>query len=306
MFKEKSPSAAVAQKGQQILLSKLKRSVKDRYSGISWQNPVFRRVLPLLDIADLGLRRASGRGRLPRYSHRIRSTGIGGQFGGKRFAESGADFASLVRRLADVKPGTDTLEVGCGCGRIALALTDYLDYARYTGIDVDSVSIESCKHNPVLTKAGFRFLSADVTNDLYNPNGQVTAREYVFPFSDGAFDVVFLHSVFTHMLPEEVGRYIEEIGRVLRSGGRCVFTTFLSDFGEGKGSPSFPYDHGSYCLHQKRMPQKAIAYPLAYFDTACDRLGMPRHAALTGTWRQDPSVTPDIELSQDVLLYERD
>src|SRR3954452_23014549 len=39
--------------------------------------------------------------------------------------------------------------------------------------------------------------------------------------------LVFLCSVFTHMMPNEAANYIGEIARVLKPGGRCVVTYFL-------------------------------------------------------------------------------
>lgn len=285
--------------------SELKRKVKSLYAGVSWQNPLFRKVLPVLDIADLCLRHVYGRRYLPRYSYRIRSNGIKGQFGGRRFVESGAEIASLLRRLGNIDQQTDVLDIGCGCGRVAFALADYLGHARYTGMDVDRISIEACRNNPLLDRNGFHFLRADVANDLYNLEGQVKAREYTFPFPDDTFDVVFLHSVFTHMLPEEVARYTREISRVLRSGGRCIFTTFLADFGIGEGELSFPHDCGSYCLHQEITPLKAVSYRLNYLDAVCADQYMSRHTLLTGMWRQGVSTKPDTKLSQDVLLYEK-
>lgn len=288
------------------MLSKLKRSIKASYTGISWQSPLVQSVLPFVDVADSGVRLLSGRGHLPRYSRRIRSNGVRGQFGGRKFAETGAGFVSLIRRIADLDPETDVLEVGCGCGRIALALDAHLEGGRYTGMDVDGVSIEACKHNPVLAEAGFHFLLMDVRSELYNPDGELTAREYVFPFSEEAFDLVLLHSVITHMLPEEVEHYIEEFGRIIRPGGVLVFSAFLADYGIGKGSLRFPYDHGSHRLHQERMPRKAVSYPLDYLDTVCTRKGMfRRRQALVGDWRCDASVTQDVELDKDLLLYER-
>jgi len=59
------------------------------------------------------------------------------------------------------------------------------------------------------------------------PGGQINPKKFVFPYADSSFDLVFLTSVFTHMLPEDVKRYMEEISRVLKSGGRSVVTYFL-------------------------------------------------------------------------------
>ena len=61
----------------------------------------------------------------------------------------------------------------------------------------------------------------------YNPTGHYLNSEYRLPFPDGDFGVVFLCSVFTHMLPDGVANYIREISRVLKRGGRCVSSFFL-------------------------------------------------------------------------------
>ena len=66
-------------------------------------------------------------------------------------------------------------------------------------------------------------------NTHYNPGGEIEALRYRFPYDDGQSDVVFAASVFTHMKPENVTRYFAEAGRVLRRGGRCLFSFFLLD-----------------------------------------------------------------------------
>ena len=43
----------------------------------------------------------------------------------------------------------------------------------------------------------------------------------------GGRDVAFLTSVFTHMLPEDVEHYLDELARVLKPGGRTLITWFL-------------------------------------------------------------------------------
>jgi ubiquinone/menaquinone biosynthesis C-methylase UbiE len=52
-------------------------------------------------------------------------------------------------------------------------------------------------------------------------------RNHTLPFRENTFDLVFLMSVFTHMLPDDMKRYLEEISRVLKLGGRCLITFFL-------------------------------------------------------------------------------
>lgn len=62
---------------------------------------------------------------------------------------------------------------------------------------------------------------------MYNPVGIKDINKFRLPFPDNAFDVVVLFSVFTHMKPQEVKYYLEEIYRVLKREGRCLATFVL-------------------------------------------------------------------------------
>lgn len=45
-----------------------------------------------------------------------------------------------------------------------------------------------------------------------------------------SFDFVFLTSVFTHLLPEDMNNYFSEVVRVLTHARRCLITYFLLTF----------------------------------------------------------------------------
>ena len=62
---------------------------------------------------------------------------------------------------------------------------------------------------------------------MYNPKGNVKTLDFVFPHPDKSFELVFLISVFTHLRAKKVRHYLDEISRVLKSGGRCLCTCFL-------------------------------------------------------------------------------
>ena len=68
-----------------------------------------------------------------------------------------------------------------------------------------------------------------IHNAQYNPRGKQRACEYVFPYGDKSFDVALAASLFTHLRPFEGERYLEEVSRVLRPGGRLLGTWFLID-----------------------------------------------------------------------------
>jgi SAM-dependent methyltransferase len=141
-----------------------------------------------------------------------------------RFGEGFVEY--FLRPRAMLTPDGAILDLGCGNGSVARALTRYLlPGGRYEGLDVHAVSIEWLKER-YAPYPNFGFTHANVYNKMYNPQGRHRASEYKLPFSDGLFDVVLLKSVFTHIVPADVRRYLKR-NRALRTGGRSVITYFL-------------------------------------------------------------------------------
>lgn len=274
--------------------------------GASWQNPVVNGALRLLDPVDALARRSRGLSDLPSYSIRVRSNGVRGQFGGATFAERGAHFVELLRTHADLRKDARVLEIGCGCGRIAIALARYLEGGTYTGVDIDPIVIKACEDNAAFDSRPFTFKLLSVQNDEYNRTGSDRAESFRFPYADSSFDTIFLVSVFTHMLPDAVANYVQEIGRLLVPGGRCVFTAFLMDFGTSGPRRDFAFDRGSYRTIHATLPEKAVGYQSAFFDEAFARAGARAvRSPRLGSWRGGESVRPTIDFPQDVLVYER-
>jgi ubiquinone/menaquinone biosynthesis C-methylase UbiE len=116
------------------------------------------------------------------------------------------------------------------------------------------------------------------------------------PYCDGEFDLVFLCSVFTHMMPAGVTNYSHEIARVLKPGGRCVVTYFLLNDDNLKrmvtGKPVFNFSHpfqGCRVLDAAN-PTQAVALPEAWVREAWRSAGM-RVAEMTfGFWPGAPDV----------------
>jgi ubiquinone/menaquinone biosynthesis C-methylase UbiE len=130
--------------------------------------------------------------------------------------------------FAGLQPDGRVLDIGCGNGRMAVALTDYLTpEGRYEGFDVIPDCIDECRRRVGAEFPNFAFHLIDVYNKGYNPEGTVQANDLRFPYEDEQFDLAMLYSVFTHMLPEGIEHYFSEIARVLKSGGRMLATYFL-------------------------------------------------------------------------------
>ncbi|MBZ0096586.1 MAG: class I SAM-dependent methyltransferase [Sulfuricella sp.] len=155
---------------------------------------------------------------------------------------------------AQLKPNENILDVGCGIGQKALALAKYLNSnGSYDGIDIVPKGIKWCAEN-YKKFPNFRFQLADLYSAHYNPKGKQKASEYRFPYEDETFDLVFLSSVFTHMLPKDMENYFSEIARVLRKGGRSVTTYFLLN---------------PESLRRMDMQMNTIKVPFIYESEAC-------------------------------------
>ena len=127
----------------------------------------------------------------------------------------------------ELAPDGRVLDIGCGPGRIAARLTRHLEGGSYEGFDIVPRSISWCQRKTSARHPSFRFQHADIRNPEYNPTGSQEARAYTFPYPDGEFDLALAASVFTHMRPREIERYVSEAGRVLRPGGRLLASFFL-------------------------------------------------------------------------------
>jgi SAM-dependent methyltransferase len=122
------------------------------------------------------------------------------------------------------------LDVGCGVGRLAIGLSRQPGTLKhYQGIDVSPASIAWCQRHIAPRAPGFDFTHIDARNSRYNPGGQAISGQFRLPFDDGAFDIIYLYSVFSHMTLEDVGRYLEEYQRLLSEGGHIFLTAFVEE-----------------------------------------------------------------------------
>lgn len=193
-------------------------------------------------------------------------------------------------------PTAKVLDVGCGIGRIARPLTGYLtDSAEYRGFDIVKEGILWCQQNITPRFPNFEFKLSDVYNKYYNPTGTVRACDYKFPFDDGYFDFVFLTSVFTHMLPEDVENYLCEISRVLKKHSTCTITFFLLNdqtrqlIYSNNDTINFGYKISDTCFStDNETPETALAYDEEFIIKIYQRYKLRIIKAIEyGGWRRN-------------------
>jgi SAM-dependent methyltransferase len=257
-------------------------------------------TVPLRNLTDLMSRALRGKLHLP--PKHVRDVGDGD------FEATGAEFLGHFIG-AGLAPSHRVLDIGCGCGRMALPLTRYLhNDGSYIGMDVAYEPVAWCQRHITRRHPQFRFYHADLHNARYNPTGTSRAAEYSFPFDDGSFDFIFLTSVFTHMLPDGVERYAQELARLLAPAGKALATFFLCNeaqqrlAAQGRSRFAFPVAHGVYRISDKAIPESAVAFEESYVRRLFGDHGLQIAEPVSyGTW----SGRPDGRSIQDIVVLSR-
>jgi SAM-dependent methyltransferase len=169
--------------------------------------------------------------------------------------------------MAGLRPDHDVLDVGCGVGRTARYLCDYLDEgARYEGFDIVEPLITWCQTQITPLFPNFQFQLVPLFNSAYRPDESLpSASEMKFPYPDDSFDFSFAHSLFTHLTLEASSNYLSEVHRVLRHRG-VSYTTWLL-FEEDPSTSVTPLiahmrldPSGNFALYDPDIPDDAIGY----------------------------------------------
>jgi SAM-dependent methyltransferase len=224
------------------------------------------------------------------------------------FETSGAEFMTCLRLLAGLRPSDSVLDIGCGCGMMALQLEPFLlPNATYVGIDVHKGSIDWCRRTIGRRRATFSFARLDVVNARYTPRANLAASQARFPTADGTIRVVIAKSVFTQMRPDDVRSYLDEAARVLAPSGVMLASLFLltpeqeQRSKRGLSHPDFRWGTQDWRYVQRASPESASAFSERWLlDTLADAGLKVRGQIQYGTW----SGLPDGLTFQDLVVLE--
>jgi len=202
----------------------------------------------------------------------------------------GAEFLGHYVRIGGLKPHHRVLDIGCGIGRMAVPLTQYLDEtACYEGVDPVNEGIEWCTRNISQVYPNFRFCHVDIAHELYNPDGTVKGSEIVLPFKESTFDFVTMISVATHLPLKEIEAYAREVMRLLAPGGKLFVTAFLVAEGDVEAPTARPHfqpgkDEGSW-IADPAAPLGAIGFDMPLVPDALKAAGLRVDLVSLGHWR---------------------
>ncbi|SEL52538.1 Methyltransferase domain-containing protein [Bosea lupini] len=201
----------------------------------------------------------------------------------------GAEFLGHFVRIGRLQPHERVFDIGCGIGRMAVPLTQYLDPERgsYDGVDPVMDGILWCAQTISPAYPRFRFQRLDIAHPLYNPQGSLPGNEVRFGFANQSFDFITMTSVATHLPPEELVVYLHEAARLLAPGGRLFLTAFALD-GQSTGQERLKFRRwgegpGWYAIEE--APLAAAGIDAGFLLEHATQAGLAVERLDPGHWR---------------------
>ncbi len=185
------------------------------------------------------------------------------------------------------------MDVGCGIGRVAVAMSKRLRQIKYTGFDVVKYGILWCRKR-FSALPDYRFVHANILNTFYNPRGSEAGSGYRFPVPDSTADFVCATSVFTHLPAADVAHYLKETRRCMKRGGKAYFTVFILDSESrarvdlGVTMFKFQHPHQGAFLETLEEPDLGVGYDKSAFEAMVAGAGLEVVAFYPGHWRKLP------------------
>lgn len=205
-----------------------------------------------------------------------------------------------------LKPHHRVLDYGCGLGRLAIPLSAFLDAERgsYRGVDTDRECVER-NARVFAAHDNIQFEHVNLFSTMYNPDGgsfdQLEGQDF-----GGPFDLAFLFSVFTHILPEDCDQLLRTLCGQLAPGAELFCSWFLLNevthqaMVDGTASRNFWSPHGVARVQFPNVPEGAVAYEESDVLERLAAAGLTDVRIHYGKWRgcEDSWIYQDIVLAR--------
>lgn len=150
------------------------------------------------------------------WNHRRRDVAV--HFGyyderASRHAEALDNLNFVLAKLAQIQPGEQVLDAGCGLGNACFWLAEHRQ-AQVTGLNIVASQIAGCKKNAVRHPSSVTYRPEFIQGDFCK-----------MPFSENTFDVVWACESVCHAA--EKSDFYKEAFRVLKPGGRLVMAEYM-------------------------------------------------------------------------------
>jgi SAM-dependent methyltransferase len=225
------------------------------------------------------------------------------------FLKIGKQFFEHFQKYCEFTPDSSILDIGSGIGRMAIPFTEFLSpKGRYEGFDIVKIGVDWCTKNISSRFPNFNFKLIPLRNDLYRLDTNEKAGDLQFPYPTESFDFVFLTSVFTHMLPNDVENYISEIKRVLKKDKECFATFFIIDeenetLPSTVGSKKFPHNFGNYFLMDKNVKEANVAFKKSYIMDVLNINNLELTHFIKGSWSGQQNT--QLNEHQDIVIFKK-
>ena len=207
------------------------------------------------------------------------------------FIKTGERHLTYFQDLAGLQPHHSVLDAGCGIGRIAMPLTRFLNKkGTYDGFDSVKNEIDWCTKHISPKYPNFRFRFTGSFKKFNNTSHKTNKGNFVFPYDDERFDFVFFNSVFTHIMPAEVEQYLNETGRVMKSGATSLMFFYIVNCEsedlmiKRPTQMNFPYNKGFYRLRSLQSDDKHVAYDEEWLLEKLSNAGLKMESIKYGQW----------------------
>lgn len=250
---------------------------------------------------------------IPKYKDRR-----GGKVSYAEWAHVAGIFQTMIYQAVENKTGNHVLDIGCGTGLLGIAAEPFTAVGgSYTGIDIMEKDVAFCRQHYKMSN--YEFIHLNVANAMY-AEGQV-ANLTPWPVIDASKDLVTALSVWTHLAEPDAVFYFNEIGRVLKKGGKAIITFFYLDELYRASLPARNSDLGGFHFTSKdtwifnrpaydsrnwftipsaAKPEGAIGINENALDLLLKASGLSLSAYYPGNWKEQPGI-----FFQDVLVFEK-